>query len=479
MGYRVIVAAFLVCAFASAEDRLDRLNVVALDSEGQPVTGLQSTDFKLLKDGKPQKIVFSRFTGYRPLPAARPAANEYSNRAGANSPATVVLIDLLSDRMLSASIINEDLTHGLKDLESSEGLYLYILTVSGALYPVHPLPKPDTEVTPAAEPWTRNIAPMLQAALKEVFGFHPIDDRDTKVRFDLTAKALRELGGQMSLMAGRKNLVWVTHGIPLNGPSISEQGLVDFSGPMRLLCEQLGRAEIAVYPVEQSMRGTAAPLGTESEQALDEFSSLTGGRQYRSGSVGEAIRHAMTDSRANYQLAYYATLQAPDGKHRKLRVTCARKDVRLQTEAGFYAVLPAIPPSQLERAALENAAHSPFDATEIGLRASVSRDPDSEQSVRFDLRVDPSDLLFSQEKDHRTGKVSLLFAAYGAKGLEQSSPPVRRDLNLTPEQYETATHDGIGFRQAIALGATIRRVRVIVVDPQLGTAGSVTIPIQH
>jgi VWFA-related protein len=479
MRYNVAVAAMFVCTFASAEDRLDRLNVVALDPEGQPVLGLQSTDFRLLKDGKPQKIAFSRFTGYKPLAAARPASNEYANRPAAGLPATVILIDLLSDRTMSAAIIDQDITRALKNLESSEGLYLYMLTSSGELYPVHPLPKPDSEVTPSVEPWTRNIAPMLQAALKEVFSLKPIDDRDTKVRFDLTAKAMRELGAQMSLISGRKNLVWVTHGLPMTGPSISEQGLVDFTGPVRLLCEQLERAQIVVYPVEQSMKGAAATLGTESDLTLDEFAGLTGGREYRSGGFGEAIQHAMTDSRANYQLAYYAAAQNPDGKHRKLRVTCARKDVRLQTEAGSYAVLPPVRPGDLERLAFETAAHCPFDATEIGLRASVSPDPTSKQNVRFDVRIDPSDLLLTQTQDHRTGKVSLLFAAYGAKGLEQSSPPIPVNVSLTAQQYETATHEGVEVRQPIAVGATIRRVRVIVVDPELGTAGSVTIPVQH
>jgi hypothetical protein len=72
-----------------------------------------------------------------------------------------------------------------------------------------------------------------------------------------------------------------------------------------------------------------------------------------------------------------------------------------------------------------------------------------------------------------------LFAVYAAKGFEQSSPPIPRDVNLTPEQYETATRDGIAFRQAIATGETIRRVRVIVIDRELGTVGSVTVPVQR
>jgi VWFA-related protein len=469
-----VVVAALICTLASAADKLNRLNVVALDPKGQPVTDLQSADFQLLEDGKPRKIAFFRFTGDKPLPATRPVPSEYSNRAHPALRATVVLIDLLSDRMMSGSVIDQDVTRALKNLESSEGLYLYFLTSRGELYPVHPMPKPDTEVTPADEPWTRNIAPMLQASLKTLFGFKPVDDRDIKVRFDLTINALRELGSQMTQVSGRKNLVWVTHGIPLNGVSISMQGRVDFTNPIRRFCQELEQAQIVVYPVEQSMSGAAAAIATESEQTLEEFAGLTGGREYRSGRVDEAIQQALTDFRANYQIAYYSASLDPDGKHHKLRVTCARKQVRLQTEPGFYALVPPDSPGNLERIAFDSAAHSPFDAAEIGLRASVSPDPATSRNMRFDIRIDAADLLLRQAQDRHTGRVSLLFA-----GLDQPGPPAPLDISLTPEQYETAMRDGIELRLTIPVGAAVRKLRPIVVDRELGAVGSVTIPIQH
>ena len=301
-----LVVATLTCTLAGAADRLNRLNVVALDPQGQPVTGLQSADFQILEDGKPRKIAFSRFTADKPLPAASLGPGEYANRAGAPLRATVILVDLLSDRMMSGSVISQDIEHSLKNLESTENLYLYFLTYHGELYPVHPLPKPDTEVTPAGEPWTRNIAPMLQGTLKNLFGIKPVDDRDIKVRFELTVNALRELGAQMRQVSGRKNLIWVTHGTPIYGFSISTQARMDFTYPLRQVCQELEQAQIVVYPVEQSMRGAGAAMGTESEQALQEFADLTGGRRYGSGRVDEALQQAMTDFRANYHIAYYS-----------------------------------------------------------------------------------------------------------------------------------------------------------------------------
>jgi VWFA-related protein len=454
----IFVAAACLCTPASAADGLSKLNVAAVDSQGQPVRGLQNSDFQLQVDGKSRSISFFRFSGGAPLRA------------------TVILIDLLSDRMMTGSIMADEITHALKNLESSEGLYVYILTASGALYPIHAMPKPDTELTPEAEPWTRNIGGLLQTAFKNVFGFKPIDERDVVVRYQMTINALRDLGGQMKLASGRKSLVWVTHGVPLVGPSISEQGLVDFTNPLRLFCEEMERAQIVVYPVVESSRGAGGAVGTQGEQSLEEFANITGGRMYRSGGVGDALRQATQDARGNYQIGYYSEPVKPDGKHHKYRVTCARKEVRVQTEAGFYAVLAPEQPDEAERNAALIAAHSPFDASDIGVKATMSPDPNRDKYMRFEIHVDPGDLLLSQAGEHRTGKISLLFAVYGAEGVGQSKPiPV--DISLTPEQYETALHGGLEYHPSLPIGPTVQRVRVIVVDRDLGVAGSVTIPV--
>jgi len=485
----LVAAAIFLCAFApaagSAESqaaKLNRLNVVALDAQGQPVTGLLSADFHLLEDGKPQRIAFFRFTGDRAL-LLKPSPGEYSNRAGAESHVTVVLIDLLSDAILSDSIIGGQVADSLKNLESSDGLYLYILTPRGDLYPIHPLPKPDTSVTRGAEPWTRNIAPMVQAATKDLLGLKPVDDRDIKFRFDLTVNALRDLGSQMAQVPGRKNLVWVTHGIPLTGFSISMQSDVDLTNPIRWFCEELTQSQIVVYTVEQSMKGTA--VGTPSAETLEEFTGITGGREYSSNRAGNAIQQAITDSRSNYEIAYYSTSLNPDGKHHKIRVICGRKEVRLQTEHGFYGVAPLALPGGLALSGLRSrelpravqaVAHSPFDATEIGIRASASPDPVNTQKMRFEIHIDAADLLPQPAWEHGTGKVSVVFAAYD-EALKQPSRPIL--YNLTREQSEAVTRGEIGLRYSIPVEPAIRKVRVIVFDGELGAVGSITIPIQH
>jgi VWFA-related protein len=463
----------------TAHAQLNKLNVVALDARGQPVAGLTSSDFQLFEDGKRQDIAFFRFTGDRPA-LATPVPGEYSNRASAAWHATVVLLDLLSERIVNDTIIGQQVADSLKNLESSEGLYLYFLTARGELYPIHPLPQSATVVTPAAEPWTRNISPMLQGALKDLVRLKPVDDRDIKVRFDLSMHALRDLRSQLAQLSGRKNLVWVTRGIPIVGFSASTQTALDFTEPLRWFGEELEQAQIVVYTVDQSVSGAGTAIGT-----LDELTSITGGRGYSSGRAGDAIQQARMDSRANYEIAYYSASLNPDGKHHRIRVSCGRKEVRLETERGFYALAPLVSPSGPAPSGfgsrelppeIETTAHSPFEATEIGLRAAVSPDPIHPQDRRLEVHIDALDLLPRPTRDPDAGKVWIAFVAYD----EASKPLVHPVLAaLTPEQLAAATHGEIGLSEAIPVTPGVHKVRVVAFDAALGAVGSVTVPIEH
>jgi VWFA-related protein len=448
--------------------RLNKLNVAALDAQGQPVAGLSAPDFQLFEDGKPRDIVFLRFTGDRPL-LSKPRANEYSNRAGAGRPVTVILIDLLNEPFTNSSIVSGEVANALQHLESGDGLYLYILTPRGELYPIHPLPKTGIGAPPAAEPWTRDVGPALQAALKDLVHLKPVDNREIKVSFELTVNGVRDLASQMAQISGRKNLVWLTRGIPVTGYSIAAQMRLDFTKPLQGLCQDLEQAQIVVYTVEQSAAGAATD--PDRAQVFATLTGVTGGRESSSDRAGDAIQEAIADSRANYEIAYYSPSVSPDGKHHKIRVVCGRKDVHLQTTAEFYALASAAPGNLAERAA-----DSPLDATDIALRASISRDPVTAKNMRFEIHVDPADLLPRPAPEHDSRSVFVMFAAYD-EAMKQPAPPIAD--SLTPEEFEAATHGEAGLRYAVPIEPAIRKVRVIVYDAELGAAGSVTIPIQR
>jgi VWFA-related protein len=481
MKYAFAIATICVGAVAALEGSstsailtVKKLNIVALNDKGEPVTDLRVSDFQVLEDGKAENIAFFRFTGGRAIVAAL-EPGQVSNRTGVASHATVILVDLLSDRFLSGGIMGREIGNTLKQLEASGDVYLYFLTAKGELFPVHGLPEPGSEETPAAEPWTRNAGPIVDLAVKKLVGLKPPDDHDLEIRFKETTAAVELLGSQMAQLPGRKNLVWVTHGVPLTGYTMSG-AFMDYTDAVRRLGEAFERAQIAIYAVQQSIRGAGEELDTYSGQTLDLFSSLTGGRLYRTDTASIAIEQARTDSRANYRIAYDSEAPTANGKRHKIRVICTRKNVKLQTEQEFYALgLPT--PDEFERAALEAAAGSAVDATEIGLRGSVSPEPGAAHRMRLDLRIAREDVLLRAVGDRYVGKVSVNFSTPDAEDGPAAFRPIPLSVNLTAQQYEAAASDGIAVHQEISSDA--REVRAIVVDRQLRAVGTITIPVRR
>src|ERR1039457_3261029 len=124
---------------------LIKLNVAAVDARGQSVADLTREDFQVFDGGKLQHIASFRRNDVKPLRADPPRLNESSNRSGAPlSRATVILFDLLNARFEDRAYAVNQLIPALQHVEASDSVFLYFLTLNGALYAVHPLPGPET-----------------------------------------------------------------------------------------------------------------------------------------------------------------------------------------------------------------------------------------------------------------------------------------------------------------------------------------------
>ena len=281
----------------------------------------------------------------------------------------------------------------------------------------------------------------------------------------------------MTEISGRRSLVWVTHGFPIFGYSLSVRGRLDFTDPLRNFYQRLALSQVLLYPVDQSRRGAGEDPTTYSAQTLEEASDITGGRRLTSDRASDGIAAALTDDRANYEIVYRIPSAKPDPKKRhKIRIATTRKDVRVQSANAYY-VLPPVPSDTLLRAAFENAIHSPFEATDIGIRASVAPSADG-KGLNLSIFVDPADLMLGTSGDDHTGAIDFMIGAYGASGLDQASKPASFGLKLTPQEFETASRTGLSIRQTINVKDTTQRVRVIVYDPNLNSTGSLEIPVK-
>jgi len=205
------------------------------------------------------------------------------------------------------------------------------------------------------------------------------------------------LGGQIAATLGRKNLIWVTYGFPLQ-MHIDAQN-IDFTPSVRVFTTQAAQVGIVMYTVQETEQGPGAnPIG-QSLDTLQTFAALTGGRSYSSGNSDSALADSRADGRGSYRLAYYSPSREGDRKEHKIRLETPRKDIHLVTRQSYFDGPPPDLDAQKD-AMLQAVAHSPFDASDIGLRASISTNA-SRQSAHLTIRVNPADVFM--EHRHQNG----------------------------------------------------------------------------
>jgi len=494
MRFRVAFGLAFVLAALQGDDspelKLLDLNVIALDSHEQPVNDLTIDDFQVTDAGKPQKIVFFRHRDAALRQASTLAPNEVSNRGPESVPfATVILFDLMNESFGSRGNAANEIIKTLEKLDKADYLYLYIVTIDGRLFSVHGLP--NGEEGPDAAHWTKQIKPQLDNALKTVLRNRPVEV-DISIRTQMTFIALDQMGLELSRVAGRKNLVWVTDGVPIGlGPVRSDTGeFVDFTPQLRHLSQALERSGVAIYPVRQVMMGSpdrigatsdgvgatgGAGTGMQSIETLNEFASVTGGRPNLGKDIGAALKQAMNDVRVSYQIGYYAPDRNWDGKFHKIRITCKRKGVHIQAKTGYYAW--AVPPGEGSEQAIRAVVGTQFDAAEIGLHGSLTADPKDKGSMQLNVRIDAHDVAFGQQGDHSDAQLRLALVGYYNDGRIEGSHVVPFDVHFSAAEREKARSEGIPFTRKVAISDQLGRVRLIVFDRGSNAIGSLTIPI--
>jgi VWFA-related protein len=518
MKFRIMIAVTFALAAVRGDDspdlRLLDLDVIAVDNHGQPVNDLTIDDFEVTDSNKPQKIIFFRHKDSSQWQIPKLALNEFSNRGGSGIPyATVILFDLMNEGFGTRGTAADHITKCLEKLDATDDVYLYLLTMEGRLFGVHGLTSGGEGTEPGAAPWNKQIKPLMDKALRDVLRMRP-EEIDVAIRVQLTFAALNALGVQLSRVPGRKNVVWVTDGVPIFlGPVRSDTGEpVDFTPELRLLSEALVRSGVALYPVRQLLIGTpdrigatsdgagatypdgsdlpanaarggrnpggagtdTAGIGVQSLATLNTLADMTGGRESAGKDICDALKQAKSDVRISYQIGYYPPENNWNGKYHKLRVTCKRKGVRIQAKTGYFAWVDE--PGAGSEKAIGSAASTEFDAAEIGLRGSLSADSNDKHAVQLNARIDARDIVFVQEGEHYNAQLRMALVGYLLSGRSERTKVFPVDLHYSADERDKALKDGIVLSRSLPLDE-LTRVRLIVYDRSSNAIGSITMPV--
>jgi VWFA-related protein len=250
-----------------AQAQLVQLDVAVTDSRGQPVLGLQATDFTVLEDGKPQEI--RAFEAHIPaakraaIVAAPPASlppHTYTNQVAtpAEVPLSILLLDLWNTPVSDQAYARKQTIEFLKTLPPGKPIAMFVL--AGRLAMVQGFTDDSATLVAAAEKVLndrsllltteserqqfqgsteavgRAAAPGVNApgapagALSNIqsggsldFGATQARERSnammeadrTSQRVGVTLDALSALARAVSGYPGRKNLVWLSGSFPV------------------------------------------------------------------------------------------------------------------------------------------------------------------------------------------------------------------------------------------------------------------------
>jgi len=292
-----------------ANTRLVMVDVVAVDKKGQFVTDLQASDFKLVEEGKEQKI--SIFSLQQPssepfaLNASRLPPNVFRNapKYQPTSALNVILLDGLNSSLLEQAYVRTEMIKFLEKLPEGHPVAIYMLgkklrllqdftTDLGELKKIIRTFKgesPKALASAGSAPETplafqgftsmaaQDMGPWFRNQVDSFAQEHSSDQMDE--RLNRTMAALNSLARMLAGYQGRKNLIWISDGVPLNivpgaqlpqkidpsynktneqpanpndishdaGPELNRRNYFDQLG---LLCNTFADSQIAVYPID-------------------------------------------------------------------------------------------------------------------------------------------------------------------------------------------------------------------------------------
>jgi len=409
-------------AVIRSSTRLVILDVVATDDKGQPIIGLKAEDFTTLEDGKPQRI--SDFTFHRPAEGATTAgqlpADVVSNAPvyRTNSCLNVILLDAMNTEFASHVYAQDQL---IKFLEGGPAIQpTAVFALDGKLKMLHDF----TTDTQALKEVLAHFQPQVIEHVQGVeAAASPFSRRGnykaTPLAREVTLKSMVYLAQALAGYPGRKNLIWLSEGFPINlfpEGAMNDGSVADYSGIAGRIADEFMAAQVAVYPIDAA--GVSQNDRFPGRSTMESVADRTGGKTFfNRNDIDMGIRSSIDDGSTYYTLEYYPENKTPDGKFRHIQLKLDRPGAKLRYREGYYALGPegpsADPAADFSRALDLNAPGS----TAVLFQARAVLPQQKGQQVLVQFHIDAHTLSFDRQSDDlEHASVTCVVWAYPGKG---------------------------------------------------------------
>jgi VWFA-related protein len=426
--------------FTAAVD-LVRLDVSVLDRNRQPVRNLQTAEFTLLEDGKPQSIEYFKHID---LPEGPPEPPGWMRDVSPD----VAKNEDISERRLVVILMDDAMIPF--DVQMTTSAKRIARDVVDRLGPNDLAAVVFTRDNRPTQNFTRDRARLLAAISGfESAGFEPRPGAEKAID-PLPTRAIEALYQTVTTLAGlpdrRKALVYVSTGIPIviDTPDTTRSEQPYWNWLMRRAIERAQQGSVNIYAVDPG--GLDGLLGymlrhnnrTESwlidqiNQAatiyrdfLRDTADDTGGHAFtNSNEFTSRIDQLFRETGSFYMLGYRPQNPRADGRFHRLQVKVKQSDLTVNVRRGYYAP-PAPTAKSMTVPPVVGAIAGLVPKTDLPLEliaAPFGQPGHQEAAVVFALGVRPPR---PSGDDSPAGEnVEVLFGAFTPEGDLRGSTPI-------------------------------------------------------
>lgn len=533
---RVLAAAMIVAMIAAApaftqqntpfrisvNSELVLVNVTVRDKQGNFVRDLKREDFTVLEDGKAQKVASFDFNNIDVTPLTASAAPASAGpaqivipgkkTATAPPPPASNAADQLHDRRLIVMFFDmsgmdpDQIERSVKtaqeylDKRMTLADLISVVSLGAQLTVNQDFTADKTLLSKAIDKLNPNSSTGFEAggtgdteSTPDDANPFAADESEFNIfNTDRTLEALKTVALGMAQIEQKKSLIYFSAGISQTG--------VENQAELRSAINAAVQANVAIYAVDirglqalppggdaskASVRGVGAYSGSAMRGQYDEqFATQetlytvahdTGGQAFLdSNDFGKVFERVQQDTSSYYVLGYRSSNPARDGRYRHIQVKLARKDVRLEYRAGYYAPRDFQHSSQNDREdqlQAELASDLPSTDLPIFLSTAYFRNADGRFFVPVSIVVPGAEIPFTKnaDKDKATLDVAGLVRDTVTKFPMGNT---RETVKLNLDESQQVRRRNVQYNTGFTLPPGTYHLKFVVRENQSGRMGS-------
>jgi VWFA-related protein len=537
---------------------LVEFTVVVMGEDGRHVVDLKQDDVSIVEGGRPRDVAFFHYEG-APSAAIRVRAQPLPPGAYTNRPEyapgpprniIAILIDSLNTRAEDQVKVLAHILAFVSAVPSDTRVAIY--RTGERVHVIHDftddvdslrkrllrdgLEAPrDSQQSVAVqqmviEPWQAEaMAATMEASLEVAYqAMAGIEERSNQFlenrRVEYTMSSLQAVGNHLAGIPGRKNLIWMTSGVPAISGESRDPWPKNYIASLRSVAQRLASQGIAMYPVEaagvrplylnvtagvrgatrgvedsvtagddaiartaarvearQRARGAPQSLSQMSTTSdaprmigtLDLFADLTGGRALRNtNDLLAGIKAASEDMRGTYSVGFYAP-QEPDERWHAVTVKVRRPGVKVVHRQGYLSSA-ASKQSELWLAdQWRAAANNPLGSATVRLDARFELKGDTLGAV---LQIPAEDLSYRPLNGTTACTLEIAIAERTPQGLLG----IRHEVGsfaLKEGQMNDLSAVTVRFPKQWTIDPKTSLIRLVIRDRYTGHFGTLDVPV--